>query len=146
MQSRLSDLFDEQVKLEVEDLRILAATSLRSAIPSPCCLAVLALTPQTPRSFLDIDLSLAHAAIDLMLGGAGDVPLLVRLTDIEDGVMSYLVLEMLKAISTQVAEGLPKLRLEGLARSADDLGQLFLTRAGLPRFRFRFGCSRIVGI
>jgi flagellar motor switch protein FliM len=69
---------------------------------------------------LEIELPLAHAAVDTLLGGAGETVGLRPLTDIEEGVASFVLLEALKALGTGMDSGQPKLRLEGVPRGVEE--------------------------
>lgn len=121
VQDRLRQMFDEEVRLVVDYLHVISPRQLRKYVGDPTFMAVLAPQPHKTRAFMEVELSLAHAAIDLLLGGAGETVALRPLTDIEEGVMSYVIIEMLKALSPELDPGLPKLRLEGLARGLDEI-------------------------
>lgn len=87
-------------------------------------LVVLAPYPHKTRGLLEVELGLAHRAIDLLLGGAGDAVSLRPLTDIEEGVMTYVLIETLKALSPTLDPSLPKLRIESMVRSFDEVQSL----------------------
>ncbi len=123
VRDRLKELFDEEVRLVEDYVHVTAPKGLRKYLVDPTFLAVLAPLPHKTRGFLEIELGLAHAAIDLLLGGAGETVALRPLTDIEQGVMSYVILETLKALSPRIDPGLPRLRLEGLCQSVDEAVQ-----------------------
>jgi flagellar motor switch protein FliM len=59
--------------------------------------------------------------VDLLLGGAGETVGLRPLTDIEEGVMGYVVLEALKALVPGLQAGVPRPRLDGVARGVDEV-------------------------
>jgi flagellar motor switch protein FliM len=71
-----------------------------------------------------VGLGLAHAAIDKLLGGTGEQVANRRLTDIEEGVMEFIILEALKTLAPNLEQGLPRMRLEGTARSVKEALQL----------------------
>jgi len=70
---------------------------------------------------LEVELVLAHAAVDVLLGGAGEMVGLRPLTDIEEGVMGYVVLEALKVLVPALQQAVPRPRLDGVARSVDEV-------------------------
>jgi type III secretion system YscQ/HrcQ family protein len=119
IRARLKELFEDEVTLALDYVHVVRTAHLKKMIGVPTFLAVLAPAPQKPRGFLEIELGLAHAAIDKLLGGAGDVghrPL----TDIEEGVMSFIILEALKTLAPNLDPGLPRMRLEGVVHTVDD--------------------------
>jgi flagellar motor switch protein FliM len=70
---------------------------------------------------LEVELALAHSAVDLLLGGAGEMVGLRPLTDIEEGVMGYVVLEALKVLVPGLQAAVPRPRLDGVARGVDEV-------------------------
>ena len=117
--TRLKGLFDTQVSFSLEAVRALGAGELRRHLAEPTFLSFLVPGPHRGRAVLEIELPLAHAAVDTLLGGASEAVGVRPLTDIEEGVASFVILEALKALVPGM-EGLPKLRLEGVARGLDE--------------------------
>ena len=124
VKKRLHELLEEEVNLTADYVHVVPTRNLRRYIGDPTFLAVLAPQPNKTRGFLEIELGLAHVAIDMLLGGAGEAISLRPLTDIEEGVMTYVILETLKALAPQVDPALPKLRLEGVCRNFEEAIQL----------------------
>jgi flagellar motor switch protein FliM len=118
--ARLKDLFGEKVQLFVEHIHLVLASRLRKSLADGAVWAVLAGPPQTPRAVLELDLALAHVVVDRLLGGDGDNIGHRPLTDIEEGVVSYVMLEALKVLAPALDPGLPRLRLLGLAKNLVD--------------------------
>ncbi|TSC32612.1 type III secretion system cytoplasmic ring protein SctQ [Corallococcus sp. Z5C101001] len=119
--ARLKALFDVDVRLSVESAQARPMTELRRFLGDPSFLAVLAPGALKGRVVLEIELSLAHSAVDLLLGGAGETVGLRPLTDIEEGVMGYVVLEALKELVPGLQPGVPRPRLDGVARGVDEV-------------------------
>ncbi|RKH53917.1 type III secretion system cytoplasmic ring protein SctQ [Corallococcus llansteffanensis] len=119
--ARLKALFDVDVRLTVESAQARPMTELRRFLGDPSFLAVLAPGSLKGRVVLEIELSLAHSAVDLLLGGAGETVGLRPLTDIEEGVMGYVVLEALKELVPGLQAGVPRPRLDGVARGVDEV-------------------------
>jgi type III secretion system YscQ/HrcQ family protein len=93
---------------------------LSQLLTDPTFLAVLCPAPHKTRGFMEIGLGLAHAAIDKLLGGTGEQVANRRLTDIEEGVMEFIILEALKTMAPNLEQGLPRMRLEGCAPSVKE--------------------------
>lgn len=124
VRSRLKELLDAEVSLSVDYVHVVQPKALRKYIADPTFLAVLAPQPHKTRGLLEVDLGLAHAAIDMLLGGAGEAMALRPLTDIEEGVMTYVIIETLKSFAPTLDPSLPRLRLESVAKGYDEVVQL----------------------
>ncbi|MFZ5441659.1 MAG: type III secretion system cytoplasmic ring protein SctQ [Myxococcota bacterium] len=121
VRTRLQEMLEEQVSMQAEYVHVVPMSQLQHYIASPTFLAVLTPQPNKTRGLLEVELGLAHHAIDLLLGGAGDAVALRPLTDIEEGVMTYVIIETLKALSPTLDPSLPKLRIEGVVRGFDEI-------------------------
>ena len=69
---RLRQLFDEDIAIRVDSVHVVRPKDLRRYLSDPAVLGVLAPTPHKPRGFVEVEVSLAHAVVDMLLGGAGD--------------------------------------------------------------------------
>lgn len=114
----LRKIFDAEPLLELDSIRSLAPGELSRLIPDPTLLAVF--SPRLgARALIEVELALAHALVDRMLGAPGESAAARALTDIELGVLSYAFLEASRALAPPVAEGgLGRLRIERLVGSA----------------------------
>jgi flagellar motor switch protein FliM len=119
VKKRLSEMLDEKISLQAEYLHFIHPAKLRKYVGDPTFLGVLAPIPNKARGLLEVDIGLAHWAIDTLLGGTGEAVGLRPLTDIEEGVMTFVVLETLKALAPSLDSTLPKLRLETISPSLD---------------------------
>ncbi|MCP3141419.1 type III secretion system cytoplasmic ring protein SctQ [Pyxidicoccus xibeiensis] len=119
--ARLKALFDADVQLTLESVQVRPMSELRRFLGDPTFLAVLAPGALQGRAVLEVELALAHAAVDLLLGGAGEMVGLRPLTDIEEGVMGYVVLEALKVLVPAMQDAVPRPRLDGVARGVDEV-------------------------
>lgn len=119
VQTRLSEVIGEPVRIKPEFSRVVATRDLRKYVREPSFFCVVASAPEQARSVMDVDLDLAHAIIDVLLGGDGNSVALKPLGDIENGMMSYVVLELLKSIAPSLSQSFSRLTLEGVA---DDFG------------------------
>ncbi len=118
--TRLAELFEVPADLLVDSVHTIRPQDFRRHVSDPTFFATLAPLPHKTRGFMEVELGLAHAAIDMLLGGAGEAMALRPLSDIEEGVMGFVVLEALRALSPNVDPGLPRLRMEGVVRSVDE--------------------------
>ncbi|MBJ6763110.1 type III secretion system cytoplasmic ring protein SctQ [Myxococcaceae bacterium JPH2] len=119
--ARLKGLFDVEVRLSVESVQVRPMAELRRFLGDPAFLAVLAPGALKGRAVMEVELALAHATVDLLLGGAGETVGLRPLSDIEEGVMGYVILEALKVLSPGLQPGVPRPRLDGMARGVDEV-------------------------
>ncbi|MBL9037377.1 MAG: type III secretion system cytoplasmic ring protein SctQ [Archangium sp.] len=120
VRKRLETMLDEKVSLSAEAAHVVHPSNLRRYVGDPTFLAVLAPLPNKTRGLLEVELGLAHMAIDMLLGGSGDAVALRPLTDIEQGVMTYVLIETLKAFAPSLDPALPKLRLESVAQRFEE--------------------------
>lgn len=124
VRKRLHDMLDENVSLHAEYVHMVPFARLRRYVGEPTFLAVLAPSPHKTRGLVEVELGLAHRAIDLLLGGTGDAIAVRPLTDIEEGVMTYVIIEAMKVLAPALDPTLPVLRIEGMVRSFDEVQSL----------------------
>lgn len=124
VRARLAELLEEDVALSIDELRVVPASQLRKNMREPNFMAVVAPQPQKARGFIEVELALAHLIVDKLLGGAGDAVAMRPLTDIEEGVLLYVLLEVMRTLAPHVDPSLPRLRLESVVRSLDEALQL----------------------
>jgi flagellar motor switch protein FliM len=121
VRKRLQEMLEEEVSIHAEYVHVVPMSQLQHYIGETTFLAVLAPQPNKTRGLLEVELGLAHHAIDMLLGGAGEAVALRPLTDIEEGVMTYVIIETLKALSPSLDPSLPKLRIEGVVRGFEEI-------------------------
>ncbi|MDY7225532.1 type III secretion system cytoplasmic ring protein SctQ [Hyalangium rubrum] len=119
--SRLKALFDAEPRFSLVSVQIRPATELRRHLGESSFLTVLAPGAHKSRVIMEVELALAHNVVDMLLGGAGETVGLRPLTDIEEGVMSFVILEALKALTPGLEPNVPRLRLESVARGLDEV-------------------------
>jgi flagellar motor switch protein FliM len=137
VQKRLTEMLDEPVSLSVEFIHLIHPSKLIRYISEPTFLGVLAPIPNKSRGLLEVDIALAHWAIDTLLGGTGEAVGLRPLTDIEEGVMTFVVLETLKTLAPSLDSSLPKLRLETIAPTLNDAGALLSEEESLAMVQLK---------
>jgi flagellar motor switch protein FliM len=125
-QSRMRELFEQQTTVLLHHVYLSSPDKLHDQVPEPSCLFQIAVAPHLPRGLVEIELALAHACIDQLLGGsAGEAVVLRSLTEIEEGVLGYVMLEGLRALAPTADPERPRMRLEGALHGLDEaLAQL----------------------
>ncbi|MEL6187305.1 MAG: type III secretion system cytoplasmic ring protein SctQ [Myxococcota bacterium] len=92
------------VDLWLDSVRVLPRTQLRGLIPGATFIAVVGLEPRPEKVLLEIDLRFVYAVVDRLLGGRGAAVDVHRpLSDIEQGVFSFLLLKVLALFQGQMA-------------------------------------------
>ncbi|KFE71788.1 type III secretion system cytoplasmic ring protein SctQ [Hyalangium minutum] len=119
--ARLKALFDAEARVSLVSMQIRPIAELRRHLGEPSFLTVLAPGALKSRVVMEVELSFAHNLVDMLLGGAGETVGLRPLTDIEEGVMSFVVLEGIKAVAPALEASFPRMRLESVARGVDEV-------------------------
>lgn len=129
------------------ELRPLARAELPAVIPSTTCLLVVGAAPTPHKLLVDVDMSLASYAIERLLGGSGDDPRIQRpLTEIEQGVLSFIVLKVLAQLHEGWSTGRElALTLDRFAATLTDVQDLIDTEAGYHMVGVTVGLGRKVG-
>jgi flagellar motor switch protein FliM len=130
VRSGLRRVFDEDVMLWLDYVHSVPAAALKKVMGDPTFLGVIAPSPHGARGLVELDLVLAHSIIDLLLGAPGESAVARPLTECEQGVLSYVLLETFKAFSPgQPEPGRHPLRLERIVPSLEEGLQLFAGEA-----------------
>lgn len=117
---RLSETLGQTLELDLDlwlhSIQLLRRTQLRAILPGQACIMVVGLPPLEHKLLVEVDLAFAYRAVDQLLGGyAPAVDTQRPLTDIEQGVLSYLLLKGLSQLSGELAaESQVAVRLEDL--------------------------------
>lgn len=92
-----------ELDLWLHSVRVLERTHLRALIPGATFIAVLGLPPLGEKVLVEIDMRFVYRAVDRLLGGHGVAVDIHRpLTEIEQGVFSYLLLKVLTLFQGQI--------------------------------------------
>lgn len=122
----LRRIFDDDVTLWLDYVHSVSPKALRRIMGDPTFLGVIAPSPHGARGLVELDIVLAHSIIDMLLGAPGESAVARPLTEVEQGVLSYVLLETFKAFSPGSAEpGRHRLRLERMVASLDEGMELF---------------------
>lgn len=94
-----------ETDLWLHSVRVMNRSSLKGLIPGNACIAVIGLAPMHEKILMEFDLRLVYRCIDRMLGSHGlTVDVHRPLTELEQGVFSYLGLKVLKVLQGQLHE------------------------------------------
>ena len=96
VRQRLQQYTEMDIDLWLHTVRIMRRTQLRSMIPGVTCLVVVGLPPLSDKVILEVDLRFVYKTVDRLLGSHGVAVDIHRpLTEIEQGVFSFLLLKIL---------------------------------------------------
>lgn len=124
----LEPLVHADVDVWFDGVRALPQGELKRVLAEPTCVAVLGLSPRTDKALLEVDLTLAQMAIDKILGGTGDDADGQRpLSEIEDGVFSFILLKVLQLFANDLEETQLGLKLEAVHGTLASLKERFPT-------------------
>lgn len=114
------------IDLWMDSVRLAERTQLRGIVPGSTLLAVIGLAPLTEKVLLEVDVRFVYRVVDSLLGGHGvRIDAHRPLTDIEQGVFSFVLLKVLGLFARglehpeQVAVRLEDMRTD--LRSAADI-------------------------
>ena len=119
VRTRLATAFELPMKLAVERVYVAGPNELRRHAHS--FLASISYRPQTPPAIVEVEVALAQALVDALLGATADPVPFRPLTDIEEGVIAFAVLEALRGLAAAVDPARWRLRLEGILRTPDEM-------------------------
>jgi flagellar motor switch protein FliM len=102
---------------------VVPGAAIGQRLADPCCAAVIGLAGRGEKCLLEVDLASAQTAIDRLLGGDGaDVDQSRALSEIEEGVFTFVLLKLLAVLhETFGGERQWGLKLEGLHGSLEAL-------------------------
>lgn len=108
---------------EIEVIKNESLAVLKNSLTRQGVYLIFGLAPLQEKAWLEVDPFMAQVAIDRLLGGGGEPMTMGRpLTEIEEGVLSYIFLKILAEIFERCGRSARvHFRLEGCATSADDL-------------------------
>ncbi len=108
--------------LAVERIASVSVAQKLQEFPRQGVYVVIGLEPLEQKAVLELDPLITHMAVDRLLGGKGELLTAVRpLTEVEEGVLSYLVLKILALIYERGKSEKVHFRLEGIASSSDEI-------------------------
>ncbi len=106
------------------ELRPIARKELGTLLPHVGCLVIVGASPTEHKILVELDPALVAFAVERLLGGAGDNGRILRpLTEIEAGVLSFLVLKLIAAFAVEWHNGREiALTLDRFASNLSEIG------------------------
>lgn len=144
--SRLTESFKKylgsELIIQYESLYDAPFKQFIAGLPERFVCAAVSLTPLSRKVMIEIDPELAFALIDKILGGSGKTSLMNRpLTSLEEGILQFLVVKVLKELSTLMKGASYQLRFDKILTRTESLGLIEdkETSVVLLTFRLKFG-------
>jgi type III secretion system YscQ/HrcQ family protein len=126
LRNTLEPLVHADIDIWFDGVRALAPGELKQVVAEPTCAAIIGLPPRTEKALLEVDLAIAQMSIDKILGGsAEDADVQRPLSEIEDGVFSFVLLKVLQLVAPEVEEKQLALKLEGIHGTVASLAERF---------------------
>jgi flagellar motor switch protein FliM len=113
----LQNCLQNEVRLTLDYFKLLSVSELPSCIAEPTCLAVLSFQPYSPRGFWEIELGFAHKAVELLLGSNSESIEMRALTELEEGILQFLALQVLRTAFVNAEAGKVQVRLDNILSS-----------------------------
>jgi len=110
----LQNCLQSDVHLTFDYFQLLPVSELPSCIAETTFLAVLSFRPYQPRGFWEIELGFAHKAVEMLLGANSESIESRALTELEEGVLQFLALQVLRAMFASTEAGKTHVRLDNI--------------------------------
>jgi flagellar motor switch protein FliM len=134
-------------KLGKIDWKPVARSDLGALLPAVGCIVVVGAAPTESKILVDIDTGLVALAIDRLLGGSGGNGRIQRpLTEIEEGVLSFIILKVLSHFTTELETGRElSLTLDRFAARLGDIQEIVDLEATYHLVGVRISIGKHVG-
>jgi flagellar motor switch protein FliM len=148
LRNALEPVLHADIDVWLAEVTVVERGDLGRVVAEPACLAVLGLMPRSEKVLLEVDLPSAQHAIDKLLGGdAGDVDAQRALSEIEDGVFSFVLLKVLAVVQeTFGGERQIGMKLEGLYGSLDAASAHVVADERFVAMSFKLFLDQRVGV
>ncbi len=148
LRETLEPVLHADVDIWLSSVDVTEGAAIGQRLAEPCCTAVLGLVGRAEKALVEIDLPSAQSAIDKLLGGDGaDVDQNRALSEIEEGVFSFIMLKSLAVIQeTMGGERQVGLKLEGFYGSLATLQQRFDLDDSFAVLTFKLFIDKAVGV
>jgi len=123
----LQNCLQSDVQLTFDYFQLLPVSALPSCIAEPTFLAVLSFRPYQPRGFWEIELGFAHKAVEMLLGANSESVEIRALTELEEGVLQFLALQVLREMFVSAEAGKVHVRLDNIFGSSKSIMSLMAT-------------------
>ena len=137
----------EECTFRLEAVHQESYTSFISKLPKPTLLVVFGMAPLASKAICEIDFPLALMLVERMLGGQADrMPAARELSDTEQGVLQYLVLQVLEGIHRLCGQDARvHFRFERFSFHPHEVRDLASDEDGVAILVFRFNVGRQMG-
>ncbi len=127
LKGALEPLVHADVDIWLDSVRSIGVGGLREVLAEPSCTAIIGMPPRIDKALLEVELTIAQQAIDKLLGGnAEEIDSQRPLSEIEDGIFSYVLLRVLSLLQEAgAAERQVTLKLEGVHGTVASLQERF---------------------
>ncbi len=134
-------------KFSKPEIGVVSQETVTALIPQVACLMVIGAAPSEHKILVDLDTGLSSLAIDRLLGGRGSAAKIKRaLTEIEQGVLSFIILKVLKHLHNGWKNGRElTLTLDRFASKTNDLNDLIATAGSYHLLGIKMAVGKKVG-
>lgn len=148
LRDALEPVLHADVDVWLSGIDVVEGSAIGQRLAEPCCASVLGLVGRSEKALVEIDLPTAQSSIDKLLGGDGaDVDQNRALSEIEEGVFSFIVLKSLAVLQeTLGGERQVALKLEGFYGSLASLQQRFNLEDRFAVLTFKLFLDKAVGV
>lgn len=147
LKAALEPLVHADVDVWFDGVRSIGDKELRQVLAEPTCAAIIGMPPRIEKALLEVDLAIAQLTIDKLLGGtAEEIDSQRPLSEIEDGVFSYVLLRVLALLQEDAGvERQLILKLEGVHGTVASLADRFPVEERFVCLSFKLFCDVKVG-
>lgn len=134
-------------RLSRPEISVLPSEAIPKLVPEVTCLVVIGAAPSEQKILVELDAGIASFSIDRLLGGSGEVGRIQRpLTEIEQGVLSFVLLKVLQQVHTGWETGQElTLTLDRFASSPEELREYLTNEAYFHVLGFKVGAGKRIG-
>ncbi|MEO0813675.1 MAG: hypothetical protein AAFY60_12485, partial [Myxococcota bacterium] len=149
--TRMASLIESYLKVSCKfsepQLQPMTRGDLAALFPSTGCLLVLGAAPTEQKILVDLDTSIVGFVIDRLLGGTGEAGRILRpLTEIEQGVLSFLLLKVINFVHDGWQTGREiSLSLDRFASTVDEISDITDSESGYYLVGASFAAGKRVG-
>lgn len=129
------------------EMSVLTGETLARVVPEVGCFLIIGAAPTEHKIIVDLDTGIASYSIDRLLGGQGDVGRIQRpLTEIEQGVLSFVLFKVLEAVHSGWENGRQlSLTLDRFVSQLDEVEELVPKDGYFHVLGFKVGAGKRVG-
>jgi flagellar motor switch protein FliM len=114
----LKNCLNSDVQITFDYFQLIPVSELPAYIADPTFLAALSFRPYQPRGFWEIELGFAHEAVEMLLGANSESVEIRALTELEEGLLQFLALQVLRTIFTHSEAEKIHVRLDNILSSS----------------------------